>query len=111
MASPLDGLVNDYLDAQESLEKWKNRLDELKAEVIRSIGVGNTHSVVPGVGVGVRLPSRRWNVDQARRVLLPEQLLVTLETAPSLAMATANLPAPLVDLCRVPVGNPVVYKL
>ena len=111
MTSSLDGLVEDYLNAQDALEKWTARLDELKAELVRAIGVGNQHSLTTGGGVGVRPPTRRWNHQQARLVLLPEQLRLTLETLPSLAMAKENLPAPLVDLCRKPVGNPVVYRL
>lgn len=111
MTSPLDGLVEDYLNAHDALEKWEARLDELKAELIRSIGVGNQHSLRTGGGVGVRPPTRRWNQEQARLVLLPTQLSLAMETVPTLAMAKANLPEPLVDLCRKPVGNPVVYRL
>ena len=108
MTSPLDGLVNDYLDAHAALEKWKTIADERAAQLIDAIGEGGRHEVKPGVGVRIQRPTRRWSPEHAKLVLLPEQYRMILEPVPSLAKANEVLPAPMVDLCRVPTGRPSV---
>lgn len=107
----LDGLVNDYLDARAAAEKSTERAEELADLIVTLVGEGHRYEVVSGVGVRVDPPSRRWRVEQARMVLLPNQLDEASERVPTLAAAKANLPAGLVDLCRVPIGKARVVKL
>lgn len=111
MSADLDSLVNEFLDARAASEKWADIADELREQIVDQVGIGNKHEVARGAGIRVSPPVRRWSVDQARMVLLPDQWTLVHELTPTLAAAQRNLPADLVDLCRVPVGKARVTKL
>lgn len=105
-----DLLVNRYLDAKAHEEKWHTVAEEAADEIIALVGVGNRYQMGKS-GVRVEPPRRVFRAAQARLVLLPEQLMLASELVPTQAAADAHLPAPLVELCRVPDRRARVVRL
>ena len=107
----LDSLVNDYLDACEGLEKYETTKKQLAEELARKLGPGGRHEIVPGVGVMVTQPARRFDAKQAASVLTAQQLAAISEFTPSATLAVKVLPGALVDLCKVSNGKPSVRRI
>ena len=110
-ATILDQLVNEYLDCAEGVEKYQARKDELAAILAVKLGPGGRHEIVPGVGVTVARPARRFDPKLAQQVLTSDQLAMISEFTPSATLAAERLPGALVDLCKVSSGRPTVRRL
>jgi hypothetical protein len=107
----LDDIVNEYLDVSSALEKYEDRKREIAGEIASILGPGGRHEVVKGVGVTVSRPARRWDVNQARKVLTPAQLQAISVMVPDRKQADALLPGALVELCLVAGDRPVVRRI
>lgn len=107
----LDGLVGDYLDACEAIEKHTIVKDQLADQIAAALGVGGRHEVVPGVGVRVQAPAARFDARKAGEVLTAEQLASISEAKPSATLAKKLLPGVLVEQCTVASGKPSVRVL
>lgn len=106
-----DQLVNDWLDAKAAADKYKQMLEQLNEQLIRELGVGGRHEVLPGVGVRVQAPAMKFNAAKAREELTEAQYLSICVPTPSVALADLNLPGVLREKCKVPNAKPSVMSL
>jgi hypothetical protein len=107
----LDSIVGEYLDLAESAEKVEERRKEVADEIAKLLGPGGRHEVVKGVGVTVSRPARRWDAEQARKVLTPGQYQAICVSVPDRKQAEALLPGALVELCLVKGDRPIVRRI
>jgi hypothetical protein len=107
----LAALVNDYIDVLEALIKDTRRKEELAAEIVAKVPPGTKVELLPGVGIRVQHPSRRFDAARAEQILTAEQWASIQESKPSSKLAERNLPGALVDLCRVAGSKPTVVQL
>jgi hypothetical protein len=107
----LAALVNDYLDLIEATEKNARRKEELTAEIVAKVPPGGKVEVLPGVGIRVQHPARRWSDTEAEKILTADQLALITVTKLSGTKAADMLPGALVDLCKVPGTRPTVVRL
>lgn len=106
-----DQLVNDWLDAKSAAEKHTVIAKQLAEALIREVGIGNSHEIMPGVGVRVQAPAKTLNADLARSILSPEQYASICEPTPSAAKAQQLLPGAVLDLIRTSGSRPSVRAL
>lgn len=106
-----DHLVNEYLDCRAAAEKYAIRIAELAEQIVRDLGTGGRHEIMPGVGVRVQAPAMTFNADKAREVLTGDQYRSICRLHPDAKVAEQILPGALVDQCRVPGVKPSVRSL
>jgi hypothetical protein len=106
-----DQLVGDWLDARAGAEKYATIAKQLAEQLIREVGVGHSHELLPGVGIRVQAPARTFNADRAHAVLTPDQYSAICEPVPSVKLAELVLPGTLVDQCKVSGARPSVREL
>jgi hypothetical protein len=106
-----DHLVEEWLTAKEGADKHKRIADEAAEALIKELGIGGRHELLPGVGVKVQGPSMRFEDDLAREVLTPEQYASICEPKASSTLAAKMLPGVLVDQCKKPGTKPSVRPL
>lgn len=107
----LDGLVYDYLDACEAIDKHTTVKEQLAAQIIDLLGVGGRREVAPGVGVRVQAPPQRFDPAKAKAVLTDEQYQSICEAKPSSTLASKMLPGLLVDQCKTADGKSSLRRL
>lgn len=104
-------LVQDYLDVKEAIEKHTERLAQLAAQIRDALPIGDRHEIVPGVGVRVQAPARRFSADLAASTL--DAGLIDAITVPTVSGAKAKqiLPPALYEACCEANGDPTVRVL
>lgn len=106
-----DQLVNEYLDAKAAAEKYAEIINQLAEAIVKEIGTGNRHEIMPGVGVRVQAPAMSFNAAKAKQVLTAAQFHSCCESKPSATLAVKMLPGALLDQCKVPGEKPSVRSL
>lgn len=111
----LDGLVGDYLDASEAIEKWETTRRQLADQIAALLGPGGRHEIVDGVGVSVSRPRSSFDERTARAVLTDEQLaaITVTETTSRLDFELAGRlwGSALTDQLKRTSGRPTVRRL
>lgn len=111
-----DAIVKEYLNAQNSREKWDRRIKELAEEIVDELGVGGRHELdgTDGEGVRVQAPTRTFDDETARKALTADQYNRITEPQPpkaSLEKATKEFPGHLVEQCKKSTNKPTVQPL
>lgn len=100
----LDQILTEWFDINDRLAALEDAKKTLQTE-LRNLGEGQHHATKGAVTIS---PQRRFNADQAAKVIPAELLQHCTETVVSSARAKATLPPALYEACMVDVGQPRV---
>lgn len=91
----VDQLVGDYVEIQEQISALTDRANNIKAQLVEQIGIGER--AVGDVKVSVREPNRRFNLDKAWSLLTDEQKALCV--TPDATKVRRQLAPALADTC------------
>ena len=103
-------LVSEWLTLKEEQDKRAQQMEELTAFILRRVDPGEAVEILPGVGVRVQGPTRRFNADLARELLDDEDFESICEVVPSVKLLRQALPD-MVDLCCPATGRAFLRRL
>jgi hypothetical protein len=104
-------LATEYLTAMEQAAKHAAIAKDLAAMLLDLVPVGESVEIVPGVGIKVQAPSRRFDGEVARELLTDEEFEAICELVPSVKLARKLLPGNTVDMMSPATGRPSVRIL
>src|SRR4051812_9378025 len=105
----MDGLVNEYLDVCERIDKDNLIRDQLAEMLVGRLRPGQRYEIVDGVGVQVVAGPRRFNAELAEQIFTHEQLAEISVPTISSTLAKARYPVQ-AEASKV-AGRPQVRRL